>query len=517
MSPRIIPQPLVCNPIGAPFVLGPDTAVAGPQTFCDDVRRYLGPATGFPFPPSDGRTQGVIRAHLGSEVAGINDLPTAPGAYSLRVTRDAVDLAARDDAGLFYGLQTLRQLLPLEIFRAKQVYSVPWEVAGVSIIDAPRFGWRGVMLDCARHFFPIDYLERFIELIALHKFNVFHWHFTDDQGWRPEIRRYPRLTEVGAWREQTLLGHLRDKPHRFDGIPHGGFYSQDQMRHLVAYAARRHVTIVPEIEMPGHSRAAIAAYPELGNTPEPWPVATAWGVEKHILNPEESTLQFYQGVLDEILEIFPSRFIHIGGDEAVKDEWKASPRAQARIRELGLRDEHDLQAYIIKRMDRYLTERGRRLVGWDEILEGELAPGATVMSWRGPEGGIAAARLGHDVVMCRQDRTYLDFYQTEEKTRTEPVAVHGCLPLETAYTYDPVPPELTPAEAAHILGGQAQLWTEYIPDVEHLHYMMYPRAMAIAEALWSPAERREYADFHRRAQHHMRLLHRLRVHGRPMD
>lgn len=510
MPIAIIPQPIECTPEAGHFYFDARVHVAANATFINALRRYLDPATGIEIVESDAATADIV--------AKIDDNAAASaGAYNMSVTPQRIEISASGPSGLFYALQTLRQLLPPENVRPQRVYGIPWVVPCVRIADAPRFAWRGVMLDCSRHFFDAEQVKQFIDQIALHKFNVFHWHFTDDQGWRPEIKKYPRLTEIGAWRQETILGHSNDRPPLFDGRRYGGFYTQQQMREVVAYAAERFITVVPEIELPGHSRAAIAAYPELGNTPEDWSVGTQWGVEPHILNAEESTLAFYQDVFDEILEIFPSLYIHVGGDEAVKEEWKASPRIQERIKSLGLKDEHELQAYMIGRIDEYLTARGRRLIGWDEILEGQLAPGAAVMSWRGPQGGIAAARLGHEVVMCRHDVTYLDYYQSPLKTATEPLAIHGILDLEKTYSYEPVPDELTPEQAKFVLGGQAQVWTEYMPDMQRVNYMMYPRVLAIAEALWTAATRRDYIDFRRRVPFHLRLLNRLGVHGRHLD
>ncbi len=309
---------------------------------------------------------------------------------------------------------------------------------------------------------PKEFVKKFIDLLALHKMNSFHWHLTEDQGWRIEIKKYPRLTEVGAWRKQTLVGrHERDSLKRvFDGKRHGGFYTQDDVREVVAYAAARFINVVPEIEMPGHAQAAIAAYPELGNTGKQINVREYWSISEHILNPEDRTVAFMQDVLAEVLTLFPGKFIHIGGDEALKNEWKASPRAQERIRELGLKDEHELQSWFIRQMDTWLTERGRRLIGWDEILEGGLAPNATVMSWRGVEGGLAAARQGHDVVMAPSTKTYFDYYQSLDRD-AEPLAAARYLPLDSVYAWDPVPAELEPQFVKHVLGGQGKGETQF--------------------------------------------------------
>src|SRR6266567_465889 len=352
-----------------------------------------------------------------------------------------VAIRAYRAAGAFYGLQTLRQLFPPAIFRQAQTAGVIWSIPAIAIEDSPRFAWRGVHLDVARHFMPKEFVKKYIDLAALHKLNRFHWHLTDDQGWRLEIKQYPRLTQVGAWRRETLIGR-KDQDSttwRFDGQPHGGFYTQDDVREIVAYAGARFVTIVPEIEMPGHSQAAIAAYPELGNTGSAIPVWTSWGVDQNILNPGDATVRFYQNVLTEVMGLFPGRWIHIGGDEAPKAQWQASSLAQARIRELGLKNEDELQSWFTHRMDEFLTAHGRRLVGWDEILEGGLAPNAVVMSWRGVDGGIAAAQAGHDVVMAPGSHTYFDHYQSAD-TVAEPLAIGGYLPLDTVYSFEPVPP-----------------------------------------------------------------------------
>jgi hexosaminidase len=369
-------------------------------------------------------------------------------------------------------------------------------------------------VDVGRHFMPMLSLLRFIDQLAILRMNTLQMHLTDDQGWRIEIGRYPRLTEVGSRRKQTRVGREGESKD-FDGKPHGGFYTQAELRQIVAYAHERHVTIVPEVEMPGHATAAIASYPELGNTGQAPEVSTHWGVHKSIFNANEKTILFLQDVLSEVLGIFPSPFIHVGGDEAVKDEWKASASAQARIRELGLKDEHELQSYFIRRMDRFLAERGRRLIGWDEILEGGLAPGATVMSWRGMEGGIAAARAGHDVVMTPTDFVYLDYYQSKDPS--EPLAIGGYLPVEKVYSFEPVPRELGAEEARRVLGAQGNLWTEYIATPEHLEYMAFPRLAALAEVTWTPKERRHFTDFRDRVRLQEQRWQAMGVNFRPTE
>jgi len=370
---------------------------------------------------------------------------------------------------------------------------------------------------------PKEFVKKYIDLLALHKLNTFHWHLTDDQGWRLQIRKYPRLTEIGAWRAATVEGfgfvvpsmkmNVDTTKLAYDSTRHGGFYTQDDAREVVAYAAARHITVVPEIEMPEHARAAIAAYPALGVTGDTIPVGTNWGITPYILNPDESTIAFMQDVLSEVMEIFPSRFIHVGGDEADKSFWKSTPRIQARMKELGLKDEKELQSWFIERMDTFLTQHGRRLVGWDEILEGGLAPGATVMTWRGMQGGVVAARAGHDVVMAPMKWTYLYHYQTSDRSR-EPLAIPLVTPLDTVYSLEPIPAELTSAEARHILGAQAQLWTELIATPKQAEYMAFPRLAAFAEAVWTPRDRKDLANFHERLPRELARLEALDVNYR---
>jgi len=343
--------------------------------------------------------------------------------------------------------------------------------------------------------------------------NVLHLHLTDDQGWRLEIKKYPKLTEVGAWRKETRAGNERDAA-GFDGTPHGGFYTQAQAREIVAYASERHVAVLPEIEMPGHTQAAIAAYPELGNTTEPLEVFTRFGINPHVVNVEEGTVTFFQDVLREVMDIFPNPFIHIGGDECPKEEWRLGARAQASIRELDLKDEDALQSWFIRRMDDFLTAHGRTLVGWDEILEGGLAPGAVVMSWRGEKGGIAAAKAAHQVVMAPNTYTYFDYYQVEERAN-EPLAIGGYLPLDKVYSYEPIPSQLTADEAKYVLGIQGQLWTEYMKTPDSVEYMAFPRACALAEVAWSRREGKDFTGFLQRLSAHLHRLTALGVRYRP--
>jgi len=475
--------------------------------------RALAPATGYDLPVRLGASGSGNRIVF--RRATVRDTTLGAEGYRLDVRPGVVTVTTATPAGAFYATQTIRQLLPPAIFREARVAETAWTIPSVNIEDHPRFKWRGAHLDVARHFMPKEFVKKYIDLLALHKLNTFHWHLTDDQGWRIEIKKYPRLTEVGAWRDRTLVGRpQRDSAANvFDNKRHGGFYTQDDVREIVAYARDRFVTVVPEIEMPGHAQAAIAAYPELGNLGDmikPW---TMWGVSPYILNPSDTTIAFMRDVLTEVMALFPSPFIHVGGDEAIKPQWKASPRAQARMKELGLKDENELQSWFIKQMDSFLTAHGRRLVGWDEILEGGLAPNAVVMSWRGTVGGIAASRAGHDVVMTPGSHTYFDHYQSA-KTDSEPVAIGGFLPIDTVYSYEPVPAELEPQFASHILGAQAQVWTEYIEGPKNVEYMAFPRLAALAEVLWTSRERRDFADFSARLSVHRTRLDALDVNYR---
>jgi hexosaminidase len=512
----IIPRPASLTRQPGAFTLNARTVIAVDRRTRDlgqQLADYLAPATGFRLSVREGRAGG------NAIVLRLARSPDSPGeeGYRLVVTPRLITISAVAPAGVFWGIQSLRQLLPPDIFREAPVTEVAWTAPAVTIADAPRFSWRGAHLDVARHFMPKEFVKKYLDLLALHKLNRFHWHLTEDQGWRLAVTRYPRLTDIGAWRRRTVIGHPGDDSTRdqYDGRRHGGFYTQADVREIVAYAAARFITIVPEIEMPGHSQAAIAAYPALGNTGLPLDVWDSWGVSENILNPSDSTIAFYQRVLEEVMGLFPGPWVHIGGDEATKAQWRQSPLAQARIRELGLRDESELQSWFIRQMDTFLTSRGRRLIGWDEILEGGLAPNATVMSWRGTTGGIAAARAGHDVVMTPGSHTYFDHYQSLDRA-SEPLAIGGFLPLDTVYAYEPVPPDLNPDEARHVLGAQAQLWTEYIPDPKQAEYMAFPRLCALAEVVWTPRALRDYADFRARLSTHLRRLAILDVNYRPL-
>ena len=473
------------------------------------LRDQLRPATGLPLRIAQTAKGSRVALALDRSLAGLGD-----EGYRLTVTEEEIAIRAPKPRGILHGSQTLRQLLPPEIFYRAPVAGASWAIPAVEIEDRPRFGWRGSHLDVGRHFMPKEFVLKHIDLLALHKFNVFHWHLTDDQGWRIEIKKYPKLTSVGAFRKDSMTAPRTKDPalRKFSGRPHGGFYTQDDVREVVRYAAERGITVVPEIEMPGHATAAIAAYPELGNTGEPIEVLTYWGITDHVLAVTDNVLRFFEDVLDEVLELFPSKFIHVGGDECPKTEWRNTPSAQERMKKERLKDEDELQSWFIRHFDAWLKKRGRRLVGWDEILEGGLARGAAVMSWRGEEGGITAAKAGHDVVMAPQKPTYLDHSQTE--LPVEPPGIGGHNSLEDVYAYQPVPKELSADEAKHVLGAQGQIWTEYMPDPKRVEYMAWPRLIALAEVLWSPGETRNWPDFQERLAMHLERLAILDVNYR---
>ncbi|MEU1930353.1 beta-N-acetylhexosaminidase [[Kitasatospora] papulosa] len=499
---------------------GATTITAGPGTGGTErwLRTTLGAAFGLPLAP------GTVGAE---EAAGTIELRIdpvlEPEGYRLTVVPDrGVRITGGSEAGVFWGAQTLRQLLGPEAFRRAPVgQGAARGIPATEIEDCPRFGWRGLMLDVARHFTPKDGVLRMLDLLAAHKLNVFHFHLTDDQGWRVEIKRYPRLTEVGAWRARTKYGHRASE--LWDETPHGGFYTQDDIREIVAYAAERHIRVVPEIDIPGHSQAAVSAYPELGNTDvvdtSALSVWDTWGVNPNVLAPTDHTLRFFEGVFEELLDLFPadtSPFIHVGGDECPKDQWRQSPAAQARIAELGLKDEDELQSWFIRHFDRWLTDRGRRLIGWDEILEGGIAEGAAVSSWQGYAGGIAAAEAGHDVVMCPLQQVYLDYRQ--DAGPDEPMPIGYVRTLEDVYRFEPVPPGLSEEAAGHVLGTQVNVWTEVMQNRQRVDYQVFPRLAAFAEVAWSrlpaPGER-DFAGFERRMETHYARLDALGVDYRP--
>lgn len=407
-------------------------------------------------------------------------------AYSLTVSKEGITITSSSERGIFYGVQTLLQI----------VKSASTEIPFLEIKDYPRFAYRGLHLDVGRHMFPVSFIKEYIDMMAYYKLNTFHWHLTEDQGWRIEIKKYPKLTSIGGYRDQTLIGYLRDKPKQYDNERYGGFYTQDEVKEVVAYAASKYITVVPEIEMPGHALAALSAYPELacGKKPGPFKATYDWGVFDDVFCAgKEHTFKFLQNVLDEVLPLFPSTYIHIGGDECPKTMWKTCEFCQKRIKKEKLKDEHELQSYFIQRVEKYLNKKGRRIIGWDEILEGGLAPNATVMSWRGTKGGIAAAKLSHDVIMT--PGAYLYFDKRESKSAEEPLTIGGHLPLSKVYAYNPVPEELTADEKKYIIGVQANMWTEYMKTPGKVNYLIYPRIFALSEISWTPLENKRWEDF----------------------
>ncbi len=487
----LIPAPAHLRPGSGAFVITPATTV----TVSDPDDAELRGLADFAVEMLEGSLGARLQAASRPAADGAISLILSPEVeaeegYHLHATTRSIEISASTHAGLFYGLQTLSQLLRRD--PAGSSTESGWEVPAVTIEDAPRFSYRGMHLDVGRHFFPVSFIKRYIDLMAMYKMNTFHWHLTEDQGWRIEIKKYPRLTEVGSRRAETILEKNFD-PYIGDGIPYGGYYTQDEVREVVAYARSRYVNVIPEIELPGHSTAALAAYPELACTDGPFEVSTRWGVHEDIYCPKEATFAFLEDVLTEVMELFPSRYIHIGGDEAPKRRWEESELAQEVIRREGLADEHELQSYFIRRIESFLLAHDRRLIGWDEILEGGLAPQATVMSWRGMAGGIEAARQGHDVIMTPTSHVYFDYYQGPREY--EPLAIGGFTPLEKVYGFEPVPEELTPEEAEHVLGAQANVWTEYIKTADHVEYMALPRMLALAEVVWSTKDSRKWDRF----------------------
>jgi hexosaminidase len=401
--------------------------------------------------------------------------------YQLTIHNDKIEISASSNTGFQYGLTSLIQMVRHHGFPLPQVV----------IEDSPKFRYRGMHLDVARHFFGVADVKKYLDYMAYYKFNNFHWHLTEDQGWRIEIKKYPRLQEIAAYRKETLIGHYNDEPHKFDGKRYGGFYTQEEVKDIVAYASARNISVIPEIEMPGHSQAALAAYPELGCENKKYEVATKWGVFEDVYCPHEVTFKFLEDVIDEVITLFPGKYIHIGGDECPKEAWKKSAFCQDLIKKENLKDEHGLQSYFIQRMEKYINSKGKQIIGWDEILEGGLAPNATVMSWRGIEGGLEAARQDHDVIMTPGTHCYFDHYQSESPD--EPLAIGGYTTIEKVYHWEPIPDSLAEDKRKYILGGQSNLWSEYIREYSGVEYMVYARGMAMSEALWS--RNKDYTAF----------------------
>lgn len=501
---NIIPQPVkvVRNP--GNFVITSQTSLV--LTNKEDnataafLNGYLSQYYGFVLPIAKNASKNYIKLTSQKSIKGLKS-----EGYTFKSDKNGVEIHGNAAIGTFYGMQTLIQLLPVE--KSKSL-----AIAAVEVQDEPRFEYRGAMLDVGRHYFPVAFVKKYIDYLALHKLNYFHWHLTEDQGWRIEIKKYPKLTEIGSKRNGSIIGSYPGKGS--DNTPEGGFYTQEEVKDIVKYASDRFITVIPEIEMPGHGSAAIAAYPELSCFPNEKTqladnmisakskqemangrnkiVQETWGVHSDVYIPSEYTFKFLQDVIDEVIVLFPSKYIHVGGDEAPKDAWKRSEFCQQLIKEKGLKDEHGLQSYFIQRMEKYINGKGRTLIGWDEILEGGLAPNAVVMSWRGEEGGIAAAKQNHQVIMTPGSHVYLDHSQTKNEKE---VTIGGYLPIETVYAYEPIPKELNEQQAKYVLGAQGNVWTEYMANPAKVEYMIFPRLSALSEVLWSPKENKNWTEF----------------------
>ena len=500
---NLIPMPKQLTPAEGSFTIKKGTGLAiADEAFravADMLASQCQTASGISLPIKLGKSATgivfVMNSALGEE------------AYALNVTSKKIEVQAKTGKGAFYALQTLMQLMPAQV-HGKEQATVALTIPNCTIADEPRFSYRGLMLDVGRHYYPVESIKRYIDLMAMYKMNIFHWHLTEDQGWRIEIKKYPLLTKISSIRKESMVGHARDK--KYDGKPYGGFYTQEEVKDIVAYAGKKYVTVIPEIEMPGHSQAVLAAYPQLGANPDKiYQVATRWGISEDVLLPREETFTFLENVLTEVMALFPGPYIHIGGDECPKAQWKESKFCQDLIKKEGLKDEHELQSYFIRRIDKFITSKGRKLLGWDEILEGGLSPNATVMSWRGTAGGAQAAKQGHDVVMSPNSYLYFDYYQAD--STKEPLAYKGNLTLAKTYSFEPYLPELNAAEAKHVIGIQGNVWTEYIKDLPYAEYMTYPRALALAEIAWSPMASKNYGDFKKRVTGHLPVLDVLKV------
>ncbi|BDD10398.1 beta-N-acetylhexosaminidase [Fulvitalea axinellae] len=491
---QVIPKPASLTPAKGVFTIEPGTAITL-ATDTEEARKVAD----FLSAMVENATGKALEVKAGeASASGIvlsvdAQAHTNPEGYTVSVNDKGIAISAPQAIGLMYGVQTVRQLLPTG---TEGKFQGALEVPYVSVKDAPRYKYRGMHLDVGRHIFPVKFIKKYIDMIAMFKMNTFHWHLTEDQGWRIEIKKYPKLAEVASKRKETLVGHMGGST-EYDGKEYGGYYTQEEVKEIVKYASDRFVTIIPEIELPGHSVAALAAYPELGCTGGPYEVRTKWGISKKVYCAgNEKTFAFLEDVLSEVLELFPSKYIHIGGDECPKDSWKKCKKCQKRKKEEGLKDEHELQSYFIARAEKFLNSKGRAIIGWDEILEGGLAPNATVMSWRGMKGGIEAAKEGHDVIMTPGSHCYFDHYQADKGL--EPLAIGGFTTVQKVYSFEPTPAELDADKAKHVLGAQGNVWTEYMKTPEHVEYMAFPRMIALSEVVWSPKESRNWDDFSNR-------------------
>ena len=498
---QIIPKPKELNIAKGRFLINSKTKIICVKSLAQEagyLSKILNTTLGVDLTiDSSANKNGNIKLELNHTIANREG-------YTLSVEYDAIIISGKTATGIFYGIQSLLQLLPIEIENGDND-AIEITIPAVEINDSPRYAYRGMHLDVGRHFFSVASVKRYIDLIAMHKMNTFHWHLTEDQGWRIEIKKYPKLTEVGGFRKGTAVGlaGTRNAPYTYDDIKYGGFYTQEEIKEVVAYAGARHITVIPEIELPGHSSAALAAYPQFGNTKGPYEVAKRWGIFNETFAPTEETFAFLEDVLSEVMALFPSKFIHIGGDEVLKKEWEESAYAQEVIKKEGLKDENELQSYFIRRIEKFLNANDRTIIGWDEILEGGIAPNATIMSWRGIEGGIAAAKQHHTVIMTPGTHCYFDYYQVggEEQKKEALTGSKRYTSVEKVYSYEPTPSVLTPEEKKYILGAQGNVWTEYMPSWDLVEYNVLPRMTALSEVVWSSKKNRNWEDFRMRLQH----------------
>ncbi len=509
---QIIPKPDSLFFYNGRFMIDSNTKITGDEVLEEEgdyLANILRSATG-----EDIKFRSGNNSDKGTIFLRLNDSIENEEGYILQVNYDKIIIAGKSARGVFYGIQTLRQLMPATIEKRNSKVSNLF-IPAVKITDSPRYSYRGMHLDVSRHFFPTEFIIKYIDLIALHKMNTFHWHLTDDQGWRIEIQKYPRLTQIGGFRNGTAIGlaGTKNAPYTYDNIEYGGYYTQDEIRDIVDYAKKMHVTIIPEIELPGHSLSALAAYPEFGNTKGPFEVAKRWGIFSEIYAPTEATFGFLEDVLTEVIDLFPGKYIHIGGDEVLKKEWKESAYAQKLIQKNKLKDENGLQSYFIGRIEKFLNSKGKDIIGWDEILEGGLAPNTTVMSWRGIEGGIAAASQQHPVIMTPGEYCYFDYYQIggEAQKKEKLTGSKRVLTVEKVYSFEPTPTELNREESKYILGAQGNVWTEYMKTEKQVEYMILPRMTALSEVLWSSKELRNWQDFNKRLNHFSKRYNALGV------
>lgn len=490
----IIPQPVSVEQHDGTFAFGPDVKIIYDKDefiTANYLNTYL--AKYYQVRPL---VQPNIKKYIALRLITAIDKSLSTEEYFLSVTPDSIVISSATDAGIFYGIQTLLQLLPAE---SKMQFDIPC----VNIHDYPRFSWRAMHLDCSRHFFSVEFVKKYIDMMAYYKMNTFHWHLTDDQGWRIEIKQYPKLTSIGSHRKETMVAK-NFTPYIGDKTPYDGYYTQEQVKEIVKYATMRHVTIVPEIEMPGHSQAAIAAYPELACYGMSYDVLTKWGGSDVVLCPTPEVIQFYENILDEVIGLFPGQYIHVGGDEVPDAHWKKSTQVPALMKQQGLTTYPQVEAYFINTIEKYIISKGKKMIGWDEILDGGVSVNASIMSWRGTEGGIAAAKHGNYAVMTPGDYCYFDHCQS--KNSMEPLCIGGFLSLEKVYSYEPVSSELTAEQSKYILGAQANVWTEYLSTPEQIEYMIFPRMIALSEVVWSQKSKKDWWDFVGRLQYHFSLL-----------